>query len=401
MKNILKQAFTVFIVLSLLFSLPAFAANDKNTNSAVRFYIHCLNGDKEELINISNVSTSLDKNIKLDSDFKLSIGNGITEKDILSYLTKEPDNDKILKKLQQMFEGEGKYISTKDGKIYDISELTGDKFDVEWYCIYFDEKWCVNGRIIDVSTGDEIHIGDDSDNNEIIPPVVPDTDEDNDTETLPEYTSSHAYIFGYNDTNIGAEGPLLRCEISAMIHRLAKQNNRLDGFVYDESKTPVYADIEGEWFRSAIEFMQYKGAFDTIEGNNINPYAAVTRGEAFKLICIGLDFTKNTSLDIEEYAKIMKKAGFIQGDENGNLNESQLINRAEFCAIYNRVIGRDKAKLITAKGEVISGKDYGFTDLSGDKWYYETVLKATSAYDKDGYVDIEARGIRNNLDDYE
>lgn len=389
MKNILKQAFTVFIVLSLLFSLPAFAANDENTNSAVRFYIHCLNGDKEELINISNVSTSLDKNIKLDSDFKLSIGNGVTEKDILSYLTKEPDNDKILKKLQQMFDGEEKYISTKDGKIYDISELTGDKFDIEWYCIYFDEKWCVNGRIVDASTGEEVNIYDGSAGNE-----------DGNTDIFPEYTSNHAYIFGYNDTQMGAEGPLLRSEISAMIYRLAKQNNRLDGFVYDESKSPVYADISGEWFRSAIEFMEYKGAFDTTEGNNINPYTKITRGEAFKLICIGLDFTKDTSLDIQEYAKIMKQAGYIQGDENGDLNESKLISRAEFCTIYNRVIGRDKAKLITEKGEKISSQDYGFTDLSGDEWYYETMLKATSAYDENGYVDIEARGIRNDLDDY-
>ena len=42
----------------------------------------------------------------------------------------------------------------------------------------------------------------------------------------------------------------------------------------------------------------------------------------------------------------------------------------------------------------------GFTDLDADEWYYEAMLRATSAYDDEGYVDVAKRGIRNNLDDY-
>ena len=147
--------------------------------------------------------------------------------------------------------------------------------------------------------------------------------------------------------------------------------------------------------------MNYKGAFTAQKGEAVGPDTEVTRGEAFKLVCIGLGFTDNTELSEDEYANIMYKAGYIQGDENGNLNVSKLITRAEFCTIYNKVIGRDDAKLVSADGKKITAETYGFTDLSEDAWYYETMLRATSAYDENGYVDIQLRGIRNNLDDYE
>ena len=78
-----------------------------------------------------------------------------------------------------------------------------------------------------------------------------------------------------------------------------------------------------------------------------------------------------------------------------------LITRAEFCAIYNKIIGRDDAKLVTADGTEITAETYGFTDLDASKWYYETMLRATSAYDDDGYVDISLRNHRNVLDDYQ
>ena len=387
MKIKLKQILTFSMVFIMLFSVTTFASNSKNTNSKVEFYIYFLDDD---LIEIQNVGSSLKNNIKLDEDFSVTVGGGVTENTILSYVTKVPDNDKIFKKMRQMLRDEEVCICTADGKIYGISELTEENFDVEWHTMYFDEHWHINGKIVDLDTNQEIIIQDKDDG-----------DDDDQNIIIPKYTNNYAYIFGYNDTQMGPDGSLLRCELSAMIHRLAKQNDMLDGFYYNKSNAPYYSDIEGEWFRSAIEFMAYKGAFAAEKGSNVNPYVAVTRGEAFKLICIGLGFTDDTTLTVDEYAEIMKEAGYIQGDENGDLNVSDLITRAEFCTIYNRVTGRDKAGLVTADGEEITAKTYGFTDLTEDKWYYETMLKATSAYDENGYVDIEKRGIRNNLDDHE
>lgn len=213
-----------------------------------------------------------------------------------------------------------------------------------------------------------------------------------------EYYNNYAYIFGYNDTTMAPEEPLLRSEVCAMIHRLAKQAGSLNGFKYDESKEAVYADIDGQWHRSGIEFLYHMGGFAPAE--NIYPDVPVTRGEAFELVCIGLSFTKDTTLTDDEYAEILREAGFISGDGTGNLMVDSTLQRAEFCAIYNKIIGRAVAGLETADGTVVTAEHYGYTDIPADKWYYKTMIRATSAYDEDGYIALNLRGVRNELDDY-
>lgn len=216
----------------------------------------------------------------------------------------------------------------------------------------------------------------------------------------PSYKNNYAYIYGYDDTTIGAEEPALRCEISSMIYRLVKQNNRLGNFSYNKNQPALYKDIENTWFRSAVEYMAYRGAFP-LDVETIYPYRPVTRLEAFKLIAIGLNFTDRNDYPGKEYSQILKQYQYIQGDENGDLLEGKYITRAEFCAIYNRIINRDKAKLTTKDKRKISAETYGFTDLKKTDWYYETILRATSAYDANGFVDLGARGLRNEIDDYE
>lgn len=212
-----------------------------------------------------------------------------------------------------------------------------------------------------------------------------------------EYYNNFAYIFGYNDTTMAPEAPLLRSEVCAMIHRLAKQAGSLNGFVYNEAATPVYADTAGQWHRSGIEFLNYMGGLADAE--NIYPDTAVTRGEAFKLVCIGLSFTEDTTLSNDEYAQILYNAGFISGDENGDLMVGSTLQRAQFCSIYNTIIGRADAKLVTADGTEVAAETYGYTDIPTDAWYYKTMVRATSAY-KDSFVDLDLRGVRNELDDY-
>lgn len=214
------------------------------------------------------------------------------------------------------------------------------------------------------------------------------------------YKNNYAYIFGYNDTEMGAEGPLLRSELSVMVHRLVKQNGKLGDFVYNAA-APSFADIQGEWFQSGIEFMHHKGAFTVAEGGYVQPYIAVTRGEAFKVVALGLGFTEDTTLTNAEYANLLFELGYIIGDENGNLDVNGAITRAQFCTMYNRIIGRENALLIDAEGNEITAETYGFTDLNDpEAWYYKAMVRATSAYDDAGFVDLSLRGIRNDLDDY-
>ena len=214
------------------------------------------------------------------------------------------------------------------------------------------------------------------------------------------YNNSYAYIFGYTDTEMGAEGPLLRSEAAAMVYRLVKQNGELGDFVCDLAN-PSFADIQGEWFQSAMEYIHHRGGFSAEEGGSVYPYVQITRGEVFKIVALGLKFTDETDLTFDEYGTILASCGYIIGSGgSGYLDSGSLMTRAEFCTMYNRIIGRSNAALEDANGNKITAETYGFTDLDPNAWYYEDVLRATSAYDENGYVDPKKRAKRNDLDDY-
>ena len=115
---------------------------------------------------------------------------------------------------------------------------------------------------------------------------------------------------------------------------------------------------------------------------------------------MGLGFTEDTTLSNQQYAELLQSMGYLVGDENGNLNVGSTITRAEFCTLYNRIINRQNAVLEDKDGNAITAETYGFTDMTDSTiWYYADMVRATSAY-KDGFVDLELRGIRNVLDDY-
>lgn len=414
----MKRLFSAILCLVMLCFNTAFAALSGTTNVVkTEFYIQRFGMQMDEDGTVSSreksyftpcvYTDSLTSGTR-NTNYTIVYKEGeVSSEDVIEEVVNKPDNAQIFDFVKAAYENKG-YILSSSGKVVDWSKFNTDNYEIRWYVLKLEDIWHIDGVIVEIDTQKPVQIPSEDDPDYIPPEEVgkddgDDNDESNaeDKPLIPQYTSNYAYIFGYNDTTMGAEGPLLRSEVSAMIHRLVKQNNKLGGFTYNESNSPVFSDIAGEWFRSAIEFMDYKGAFGINKGEAVLPYSPVTRGETFKLVCIGLGFTDDKDLSVDDYAKIMYDAGYIEGDENGNLNVSQPITRAEFCTIYNRVIGRDDALLITADGEEITPETYGFIDLSKKDWYCETMLKATSAYDKDGYVDIELRGIRNNLDDYE
>ena len=403
-------AMLLCIVLVLGCSITAFAAHS-TIATTTQFFVQRYGVHMDEEGNVTSQSTSyftasvFESNLTKgprSSDYYVVYKEGVVSSDdVISEVETKPDDAEILSKIKGSYNGG--YILSSNGKAVKWDKFTTDNYEMRWYVLkceeglwMVDDVWHVDGVIVEKDTQKPIEIVDPSDPG-YKPPVYEDEDEDH-GEAF-EYTSNFAYIYGYSDNTMAADNNLRRSEVSAMVHRLVKQNNKLGGFMYRASNPPAFDDIEGEWFRSAIEFINYKGAF--AGGGNIYPYVDVTRGETFKIICLGLGFSENTGLSYEGYAAILQKAGYIQGDENGDLNIWKLITRAEFCAIYNRIIGRDKAKLVTADGVEITAETYGFNDLKESKWYYETMLRATSAYDDDGYVDIELRNQRNVLDDYQ
>lgn len=222
-----------------------------------------------------------------------------------------------------------------------------------------------------------------------------------------ELENEYAYIYGYTDTIMGAENPVLRSEGSAMLHRLLKQNGKLDG--YTKPATPHFADLTGsEWYYTALEFMNYIGVYD---GQNefIYPNAPLTRGEAAKLFTytLGLDKAGNirTFDDLDashpyyHYLNAMVSAGYMEGDaEAETIRPDDLISRAEYVKIYNKVIHRDSRYDITS---TIDGQEVvcQFTDMLPNKWYYKDMMRATNSF-TDFKVDYSKRQDRNELDEF-
>ena len=407
-----RKFFAILLGIAMILgmSVPAFAEHS-TIATATQFFVQRYGAQMDEEGNVTSQSTSyftasvFDSNLTegpRSSDYHVVYKEGVVSSDdVISEVETKPDDAEILAKIKDSYNGG--YILASNGKAVKWDKFTTDNYEMRWYVLkceeglwMVDDVWHVDGVVVEKDTQKPIEIVDPSDPG-YTPPVY--EDEDQDHGEAFEYTSNFAYIYGYSDNTMAADNNLRRNEVSAMVHRLVKQNNKLGGFMYSASNPPAFDDIEGEWFRSGIEFINHKGAF--AGGGSVHPYVDVTRGETFKIICLGLGFSENTGLSYEDYAAILQKAGYIQGDENGDLDIWKPITRAEFCTIYNRIIGRDKAKLVTADGVEITAETYGFNDLKESKWYYETMLRATSAYDDDGYVDIELRNQRNVLDDYQ
>ena len=193
-----------------------------------------------------------------------------------------------------------------------------------------------------------------------------------------------AYIFGYTDTEMGAEGTLLRGEAAQIIYRLFAQAGTVNlGAGFD--------DMDG-WFQNGLLYVSSKGLWNT--STSAYPYAVVSKGEVYKIICLGYGLTTDGSLNYTEYATILMNAGYIS-EISSDLTAAIL--RWEFCEIVNKITGRDQWVLEDAQGNEITAEDYGFTDLDEADPYYKTMLIATSNF-ANGYVDLAGRADRDELD---
>lgn len=197
-----------------------------------------------------------------------------------------------------------------------------------------------------------------------------------------------------------------REQVAAMIMRMIDQKYDTTGVTYPV--TDNIAEHAGTWYERGLAYIASTGAFDgagkVYTGN-------VTRGEVAKLVAYGLNLTDRVETSFEDiadspykqYIEIMNAYGYMQGISDTEFEPNRVMTRAEFCSMFNHIIGREDASLESADGTVVTPQLYYFTDLEDDAWYTPVMLRATSAYDDNGYVDIETRlaNIRNTLDNYD
>jgi len=331
----------------------------------------------------------------------VAIGNDITEEDILEYVQDPPEDEEVLAQIAEQKLNEG-YLKDSNGNIVPWSKLSNEYYGIEWYVLKYEwnEAWHIDGRLVENATNNTVTIYTPPAKEEI--PIEAYTPEYEEPTAL---TNDYAYIFGRTDTIMEPEDNMRRGEAAAVLYRLLKQNDQLINFAYDVNDEPIFEDTVGRWDRSALEYMYDIGVFP--HSGTINPDQNITRGEAFKMIALALGFIEDTSLQDEQYAAILVNKGYVEGYDNATSNPTvddlqldSFITRAEFCKIYNLIINRSSLLLVTEDGEEITAETYGFTDIDENAWYYEDMVKATSAFEN-GKVSLEKRGIRNYLDDFD
>lgn len=235
--------------------------------------------------------------------------------------------------------------------------------------------------------------------------------------------AGYAYIFGYEPeisyvydeekgegkhvarVYMAPDDAVTREQVAAMIMRMVDQ--KYDTMNVQYPVTSNIAAHAGTWYERGLAYLAEKGTFDGIDAVETG---AVTRGEVSKLVAFGLNLSQTTDVaftDIDgneyaEYIKMMVAANYMDGMSATEFAPNKVMTRAEFCQMFNNIIDRNSMGLAAKDGTVVTPEIYSIVDISGH-WAEDVMLKATSVYDEDGYVDIETRlaNIRNVLDNYD
>lgn len=241
------------------------------------------------------------------------------------------------------------------------------------------------------------------------------------------YGVSYAYIFGYEpefktvknedgtvsqiaEIRMAMDDAVTVEQVCAMLMRMLDQTDNTKGKQYPV--TPAVAPHKGQWYERGLSYLVAVGGFDPNVPIKTEP---VTRGQVAKLVACALKLnlteeTPFTDIDNNQYKEYIEKVyayDYMHGQSSSSFAPDKIMTRAEFCNLFNNIIGRNDMGLIALdeNGEEyeITAETYSFVDMNPRHWAYEVCLKATSAYDKDGYVDIETRqdNIRNKLDQHD
>lgn len=356
---------------------------------------------------------------KLDNKFSIAIGKNVTENDIAAYYEERPNDEDVFALLTDEYKDRGAVLYSNKGEVIDWDNFNEDNYAIQWYVLKHEfDGWHIDGRIMDKRTNDSVSV--------VLPEEKEEFEEKFDT-AIDLKGVKYAYIFGYEpiivekvneegvvettaEIEMGMDDPVTNEQVSSMIMRMLDQAN----ITSDENfkMVPAVEPHAGQWYERGLLYLCSVGGFDSNEVVTVHP---ATRGEVAKMVACALKLglsEETTFKDIDdsqykEYIEKVYKYGYMEGEDAHTFAPDRVMTRAEFCSLFNNIIGRDKMGL-TARGEnnskyEVTAETYYFVDMNPDHWAYEVCLKATSAYDSKGYVDTESRNanIRNIIDRYD
>ncbi len=366
------------------------------------------------------------KDTTLNWKYRVDVGNGVTEDDVLNMVKVAPDDDSAFANTRKQLMDKGYIISDK-GDVIPWANLNSNHYRIDWFVFkHANDGWHIDGRIVDLKSNDIVDVVV-PDNPKDIPPEAYEEEEKAPTdESIHLGGATYAYIFGYepvisygkdengNPTHsaqvfMGMDDYVTVEQVSSMLMRLLDQENYTNGHSY--AVTPSIEPYRNDWYARGLAYQCEVGGLPS-EGNI--PLGNVSRAMVANLVshALKLNLTSETPFsDIagNKYEEDIEKVyayGYMVGLDDDHFAPDKIMTRAEFCKLFNNIIGRDKMGLtaLDASGNPyeITPADYSIVDMSPNHWAYSTCLKATSAYDDNGYVSPEKRqeNIRNKLDDY-
>ena len=392
--------------------------------------------DKVRVLYTDIVALSEIKDKNTSWKHTVKTANGASEEDVLAMVTNPPDDDTAFESVRKQLMDKG-YILSETGKVVPWSKLDSEHYGIEWYIfLRSNDGWHIDGRIVELKSDKVVDVVVPEDPKDI-PPEAYEEDEDpkEEPEEEPETEdtsidlkgATYAYIFGYepviksvtdedgNQTTVaeidmGMDDAVTTEQVSAMLMRLLDQQNFTKGKAY--KVTPSVEPYRNEWYARGLAYQVSVGGLPAEGGIGVGN---VTRAKVANLVAHALKLnlsaeTPFTDIAGNPYENSIKKVyayGYMRGVGENTFAPDEIMTRAEFCQLFNNIIGRDEMGLtaLDADGNpyTITPADYSIVDMSPEHWAYEACLKATSAYDDDGYVSLAKRkeNIRNKLDAYD
>ena len=197
-------------------------------------------------------------------------------------------------------------------------------------------------------------------------------------EVLPTLETHKAYIVGYEDDTLRAEGNLTRAEAAAMVTRLA-------GLDLSDNSMPNFKDMQkNAWYFRYINAAVKANMLDADNGM-MRPNDKITRAEFAKMLA-AIDKENSSVSKFEDikghrYEKEINKIygnNRIEGYEDGSFRPDAKLTRAESAAFLNRMFNRIADKEAYAGLEERLAK---FKDFDSSKWYYDEMVEATNSHE--------------------
>ncbi|MDO5041436.1 MAG: S-layer homology domain-containing protein, partial [Peptoniphilus sp.] len=199
------------------------------------------------------------------------------------------------------------------------------------------------------------------------------------TQNNEQVLNHEAYIKGYPDNSIRADGFITRAETATMIARLERFNQ------YDSS-TPSFVDaMEGAWYNGAVNALVARNIMKGYPDGSFKADAEITRAEFAKIVSAINNKSKRTGdlpfADVrghwaEDAITDAYLSGLIMGYPDGTFRPDQAITRAEVAKILNALYDR-KSDDMSFK-DIVENVNH-FNDLNRSHWaYYELVEAANS-----------------------